>query len=107
VVIGGWIPAGRSLKTLLLGVRDGRTGLRYVGKVGTGFTDTQRQHLAALLNPLAVDASPFTTGPDVPTSEPVQFVSPELAGEVDYLEATVTGVLRHPVWRGLRSDHGD
>jgi len=94
------------VKALLLGVRDG-ADLRYVGKVGTGFTEAQRRSLAGLLDPLNTDRSPFTAGPVLPRGEPVRFVRPEVAGEVDYLEVTSAGVLRHPVWRGLRGPHGD
>ncbi|MEZ0095611.1 hypothetical protein [Streptacidiphilus sp. EB129] len=107
MIIGGWIPAGRSVKALLLGVREGRSGLRYVGKVGTGFTEAQRKHLASLLVPLGKDGSPFSIGPTLPFAQDVRFVRPDLAGEVDYLEAITSGVLRHPVWRGLRDTHGD
>ena len=106
VLIGGWVPDGTAVKALLLGVRDG-SGLRYVGKAGTGFTQAQRRSLAGLLEPLATDRSPFTAGPVLPRGEPVRFVRPEIAGEVDYLELTGTKVMRHPVWRGLRGPHSD
>ncbi|MEU1425127.1 hypothetical protein [Kitasatospora sp. NPDC005751] len=32
----------------------------------------------------------------------VRFVRPELRAEVEFLELTPAGRLRHPVWRGLR-----
>jgi len=34
----------------------------------------------------------------------VTFVKPELVGEVRYGEWTSDGRLRHPSWRGMRSD---
>ena len=62
VVIGGWTE-GRgerdgSLGALLLGV-PGPDGLRYAGKVGTGFSERARRDLLDDLRPLAATASPF------------------------------------------------
>ena len=34
----------------------------------------------------------------------VQWLRPELVGEVEFGEFTPTGILRHPRWRGLRPD---
>jgi bifunctional non-homologous end joining protein LigD len=102
IVIGGWVPAGTSVKALLLGVRDG-ADLRYVGKVGSGLSDAERKALVGLFDHISADRSPFTAGPALPRAEPVRFVRPEVTGEVDYLETTNTGVLRQPVWRGLRT----
>lgn len=106
VVVGGWVPAGTTVKALLLGVPDAG-GLRYVGKVGTGFSNAERKALAGLLDRLTADGSPFTAGPALPRTDPVRFVRPEVGAEVDYLEVTRSGVLRQPVWRGLRAAHAD
>ena len=109
VLIGGWVPDGAAVKALLLGVRDGQD-LRYVGRVGTGFTQAQRRSLGLLLESVGTDRSPFTAGPALPAlpgNERLRFVRPEIAGEVDYLELTGSKVMRHPVWRGLRGPHGD
>jgi bifunctional non-homologous end joining protein LigD len=107
VVVGGWTE-GRgeregSLGALLLGI-PGDDGLRYVGKVGTGFNDRARRDLLAELEPLAVKASAF--GSPLPARETsgAHFVRPTLVGEVTYGEWTPAGRMRHPVWRGLRRD---
>ena len=106
VTIGGWIPSGTTVKALLVGVRDG-ADLRYVGRVGTGFSDAEGRALVGLLSHLAIDRSPFTAGPALPRTEPIRFVRPEVTGEVDYLDITDAGLLGHPVWRGLRGAHAD
>jgi bifunctional non-homologous end joining protein LigD len=106
VIVGGWIPAGTTVRALLLGVRDG-ADLRYVGRVGAGFSDAERKALAGLLSHLGTDRSPFTAGPALPRSEPLRFVRPDVTAEVDYLDVTDSGVLHHPVWRGLRGAHAD
>jgi len=106
-VIGGWRKGegGRSsgIGALLLGIpEDG--GLRFIGRVGTGFTEKDLAALKSILAPLHTDESPFR--PALPRLEArdVTYVRPELVGEVRYGEMTSDGRLRHPSWRGLRLD---
>lgn len=107
VVIGGWRPGqGRRaglIGSLLLGLPDG-SALRYVGQVGTGFTEAALRELGAQLQRLRRDASPFA--PDVPRadSRDAHWVEPQLVGEVAFGEWTSDSRLRHPSWRGLRPD---
>jgi bifunctional non-homologous end joining protein LigD len=102
VVVCGWVPTGQTVKALLLGVPD-QGGLRYVGAVGTGFSDAERRALAALLERLAAPVSPLTSGRTPDRGQPVRWVRPEVHGEVEFLEFTQSsGLLRHPVWKGLR-----
>ena len=101
VTIGGWIPAGTTMKALLLGIPD-QAGLRYVGRVGTGFADAERKALTGLLERFTTEHSPFTQGPRPDRSEPTRWIRPELTCEVEYLEYTAAGHLRHPVYMGLR-----
>ena len=106
VWIAGWVPIGNSVKALLLGVPD--DGLRYVGAVGTGFSDAERWPLAAVLERVASPVSPLTSGPAPDRWQLVRWVRPLIRGEVEYLEYTGDGgVLRHPVWKGLRGPLGD
>ena len=107
VVIGGWT-GGRgeregSLGALLLGI-PGEEGLRYVGKVGTGFSASDRQDLLDDLRPLTSRESPFTSPLPRSDAASARFVRPELVGEVAFGEWTAAGRLRHPTWRGLRPD---
>ena len=104
VVIGGWLPgeggrAGR-LGALLIGVND-ESGLRFAGKVGTGFTDRTLADLGHRLHELARPASPFST--PVPWRQ-ARFVEPVLVCEVEFTEWTANGTLRHPSYKGLRDD---
>ena len=107
VVIVGWrVGNGRragGIGALLMAVPH-QGGLRFVGRVGTGFSDSALDALLATLRPLEQRASPVTT--PMPRAETigVHWVSPELVGEVTYSEWTPEGSLRHPVWRGLRPD---
>ena len=106
VVIGGWTSgAGRRQETLgalLLGVPE-RAGLRYVGKVGTGFTDSMLRDLERRLTGLDATTSPFLDVPRKDAKE-AHWCAPSLVGEVVHSGLTAEGRLRHPSWRGLRLD---
>lgn len=107
VVIGGWTPGkGRRSDTvgaLLLGLPT-EAGLAYIGKVGTGFTQSMLADLAPRLARLGRKTSPFA--PDVPRADAreAHWVTPKLVGEVAFSEWTDDRRLRHPSWRGLRDD---
>ena len=107
VVIGGWRKGegGRSsgIGALLVGI-PGDGGLRFLGRVGTGFTEKDLSHLKRILTPLHTDVSPFDAPLPKTELKAVTFVRPELVGEVRYGERTPDGRLRHPSWRGLRPD---
>ncbi|MCZ4517564.1 ATP-dependent DNA ligase [Rhodococcus ruber] len=107
VVIGGWRRGqGRragGFGSLLMGIPDG-DGLRYVGRVGTGFDDRALDTLAALLAPLETSDSPFSAVLPTADRNGAVWVEPTLVGEVRFYESTESGHLRHPSWRGLRPD---
>jgi bifunctional non-homologous end joining protein LigD len=107
VVIGGWRQGtgGRtsSIGALMMGIPEG-DGLRFVGRVGTGFTENELGRLKKTFAPLVTDESPFTERLSRQDATGVTFIRPELVGEVRYSEWTGDGRLRHPSWRGLRPD---
>jgi bifunctional non-homologous end joining protein LigD len=107
VVIGGWTDGQGerrdSLGALLLGIpEDG--GLRYVGKVGTGFTAAARADLLHALGALTTPDNPFVSGLPAADAGKAHFVRPEIVGEVEFSEWTTAKRLRQPTWRGLRPD---
>jgi bifunctional non-homologous end joining protein LigD len=110
VVIGGWRPGqGRrdgTIGALLLGAHDPKTGdLRYIGDVGTGFTDRVLHELQDLLVPLERPDSPFANAVPRDRARNAHWVEPRLVGEVVYRQFTSgEGRLRHTAWRGLRPD---
>ncbi|MDX2399783.1 non-homologous end-joining DNA ligase [Microbacterium algeriense] len=95
-----------TLGSLLLAVPEesaGRRALRYVGRVGTGFTDRILRDLLDRLEPLRVPKAPLD-GVPAPDASDALWVRPELVGEVEFANWTPDGVLRHARWRGLRPD---
>lgn len=108
VLVGGWT-AGEgkragTLGALLLGARDAGGALRYLGNVGTGFTEQALRHLLARLEPLRRPDSPFADPVPREHARGVTWARPELVGEVEYRTLTADGRLRHAAWRGLRPD---
>ncbi len=88
--------------SLLLAVPDAGA-LRYVGRVGTGFTDRMLRDLLARLATLRVESAPLDGVPALDASDAL-WVEPALVGEVEFANWTPDGVLRHSRWRGLRPD---
>lgn len=104
VIVGGWLPGKGRLTGLpgavLVGQRAAGT-LRYVGSVGTGWSEAERTELAALLSELATEVCPFRPRPSAPGAH---WVLPRLVGEVRYSTRTRAGLLRQPSWLRLRPD---
>jgi len=106
VVVAGWRPGtGRRasrIGSLLLGVPDGEQ-LRYVGRVGTGFTEKQLDEILADLKKTARVTSPLIDVPDADARD-ANWVRANRVAEVEFAEWTTTGRLRQPSWRGWRPD---
>lgn len=107
VVICGW-RAGEGGRTsgigsLVLGI-PGPDGMRFAGRVGTGFSERDLAELKKTLAPLQTNQSPFRTRLPTRDAKGVTFVEPVLVGEVRYSEWTPDDRLRQPSWRGLRPD---
>lgn len=103
-VIGGWTaPQGsRSyFGSLLLGYyEDGK--LMFAGSVGTGFNQKELEKLAALFFKRSAVSSPFANR--VVSNEKPHWVRPDLVCQVKFIEWTDDGLLRQPVYLGLRDD---
>jgi bifunctional non-homologous end joining protein LigD len=106
-VILGWTPGqgGRkgSFGALLVGALDEGVW-RWIGQVGSGFTDRGLEELQGQLAPL-VRATPPIDDPELAAVKGATYVEPELVCEVEYLEMTKgTGKMRAPSFKGLRPD---
>ena len=105
VVIGGFTePRGgrRHFGALIVGVyEDGK--FVYAGHVGGGFDERSLESLAKLMKPLTVKTSPFSGEPPRGNEKPT-WVRPKLVAEVKFAEWTRDGVMRQPVFLGLRDD---
>jgi bifunctional non-homologous end joining protein LigD len=106
LVVGGWMPGKgkrrQSIGALLLGVYDDAAQLRYVGRVGSGFSDSELERLSGLLAPLERPTSPFTAGERPPQG--AVFCEPQLVVEVEFAHWTQRGNLRAAIYKGMRED---
>ena len=106
-VVGGWRPGkgGRSgsLGSLLLGL-PAETGLTYIGRVGTGFSDKQARALLEELEPLRRRSSPFVDDLPSDARRDAIWVLPKLVVEVRHQGFTEDGNMRQPSWRDIRRD---
>ena len=103
-VIGGYTdPAGSrtDFGALLVGYyEDG--GLRYAGKVGTGYTAATLRQLGTRPRELDSPESPFVDARPIPRG--THWTAPELVTQIGFAEWTSDGRLRQPRFLGLRAD---
>ncbi len=93
---------GPPFGSLILGMKiEGK--LKYIGNCGTGLSATIKKGLMPLMKPLFRDDSPFEEKVSLRGRTP-QWMDPYLVCEVSFNEWTRNGVLRHPVYKGLRMD---
>lgn len=108
VLVGGWRPGkgnrGGRVGGLLLGGHDAEGHLRYIGDVGTGFSERALDELLDLLAPLHRPTSPFHDEVPADRRRDARWVEPRLVGQVVYRQFTSDNRLRHTAWRGLRHD---
>lgn len=103
VIIGVRESDGGGVRSLLAAVPDEDGELRYAGRVGSGFSQSQLSQIQNKLSPLRRKTPPTD---DVPKSDAsdARWVTPKLVAEVSIAGRTRTGKLRHAVWRGWRED---
>ncbi len=103
-IICGFTQGRKSRKhfgALVLGKYEGRK-LIYIGHTGTGFNEKNLDEVEKKLAPFITDKMPFNKKPV--TNMPVTWVKPKLVCEIKFSEETDEGILRHPVFMGLRKD---
>jgi bifunctional non-homologous end joining protein LigD len=104
-VVGGWTEPRQTrahFGALLVGYFEPDGALRWAGSVGTGFDQRELERVSALLAARAIDRSPFADR--VRTLERAHWIRPELVAQVRFTEWTDEGLLRHPVYLGMRTD---
>jgi bifunctional non-homologous end joining protein LigD len=116
-VIGGYtVGSGSRADTfgsLIVGYyKDGASQLTYVGHAGSGFDDRTLKSVYERLQPLRTEECPFEG--EVPkigmwrrpgkAEGPITWVRPDLVAQVKFAEKTSDGILRAPVFLGIRED---
>ena len=102
-VIGGFTPPRGSrshLGALLLGAYRGGD-LRFVGKVGAGFSESTLSSLSRIFRPITRSKPAFV---DPPREKGATWLEPRLVAQVAFQEWTADQKLRQPVFLGIRDD---
>ncbi|MGH9863009.1 MAG: DNA ligase D [Candidatus Acidiferrales bacterium] len=103
-VIGGWTEPRGSREyfgALLVGLYEGGK-LRFIGGVGSGFTQKTQKDIHTQLKKLETRRCPFDAVPE--TKEKAYWVEPSLVARVEFGGITQERRLRQPVFLGLRRD---
>jgi bifunctional non-homologous end joining protein LigD len=114
LVVGGYKPAAGGFESLLVGYYDGRR-LMFASKVRAGLTPHTRADLFPVLKSLAQPKCPFANLPSSRTGHwgegisaedmtALRWLTPKIVVEVSFVEWTRDGLLRHPVFVGVRDD---
>lgn len=102
-VVGGWLAGQGSLEdgigSLVLGVWQG-TELVVAGLAGSGLDDDARRQLTEAM--VERPTPPFASVPRFPRQP--TWVEPTLVAEIEFGDWPTDGMLRHPVYLGLRDD---
>jgi bifunctional non-homologous end joining protein LigD len=102
--IVGWTDPKNSRQHFgaLLLAREVDGKLIHSGEVGTGFTNELLKSLYAKIQPLEIDECPL----DIPVKKEKGFhwAQPKYSAQVQYVEMTDDGHVRHPSFLGLRKD---
>ena len=108
-VVGGWTEPRQSrahFGALLLGYyleEPSETDrLVFAGQVGSGFSQAELDRVAAWLAPLITQETPFQDFPRKGKGD--HWVEPKLVSQTKFTEWTLDGLLRNPVYLGLRTD---
>jgi len=102
VVVVGVRTGKRGIASLLVAVPDEEGELRYAGRVGTGFSNSQLADIGRKLRRVERTTPPI----DIPASDAKDawWVSPKYVAEVQLAGATADRKVRQASWRGWRED---
>jgi bifunctional non-homologous end joining protein LigD len=114
-VIGGFLPDGDRVESLIIGVYDGNRQLIATGNVRAGLTPPLRRQLRALLEPLKTLRCPFVNLPNARKShwyegitaedmDKITWLKPRVVAEFAFTEWTAEGLLRHARYVDLRTE---
>ena len=100
----GWTDpkASRQYFGALLLAREVDGELVYSGEVGTGFKNELLKDLYSKIQPFEVDKCPLKS--PVKTEKGFHWAQPKYTAQVQYVEITDDGHVRHPSFLGLRKD---
>lgn len=103
IICGFTAPRGgrKYFGSLILGVHENKE-LIYIGHTGTGFNHELLKDLYNKVSKYVTDKSPFDKVPK--SNAPVTWLKPKFVCEIKFSNWTGEGILRHPVYMGIKED---
>ena len=103
IICGFTKPKGnrKNIGALILGAYEGDE-LVYIGHSGGGFTEKDLEDLRKEFEPLIRNSCPFKQIPK--TNSPATWIEPKLVCEISFSDWTEEGLMRHPIYLGMRED---
>ena len=98
-VVGGYIPEDDTFGRLLIGVWEGES-LKFIKKLKNGFSRASKKEVFDAIRPLKIRKCPFVN-PDPEWADEAVWVRPVRRVEVQFVEWTTSGKLRHAAFRRL------
>jgi bifunctional non-homologous end joining protein LigD len=105
-VVIGYEPSdkrGRLIRSLLLGYYD-KDGLRYAGRIGTGWSQARERDLQKRLDAVARKETPLDKVPAEERRRGVEWVEPRIVIEADFRGWTGGKLVRQGSLKGVRED---
>lgn len=101
-ILAGYTTSDKNelISAILLGYYKGEE-LNYIGKVGTGLDEKQKQELFKQFEKIHTNTCPFKSQPKIRN---VKWLKPKLVAEIQFAEITKDNLLRQPSFIGLRLD---
>jgi len=106
LVIIGYVPSTtqrRAIGSLVAGVH-AKGKLLYAGRVGSGYSNTVAEDLWQRLEGIRIAAPALDMPPPADSRRNVRWVKPLLVADVEFRGWTADGIVRHAVFKGLRTD---
>ncbi|MBK6264357.1 DNA ligase D [Marivirga sp. S37H4] len=96
------VKGGSLFGSLILGTyREGE--LKYAGNCGSGFSNEEQRKLLDKFSKLETEKNPFGKKINLKGRKP-HWAEPKIICEVKYSEITKSGLMRHPIYKGIRND---
>jgi len=106
LVIIGYVPSTtqrRAIGSLVAGVH-AKGKLLYAGRVGSGYSSAVAEDLWRRLEGIRIAVPALDKPPPPEMRRNVRWVKPQLVADVEFRGWTADGIVRHAVFKGLRTD---
>jgi len=99
-MIGGFLYEGQEVRSFLLGIHEQQEFI-FIGRASSGLKAKEAKEMYKMLQNYITDICPFSNAVPLIKRENVFWVKPRFTIEVEYMDFTEEGFLRHPVIKSI------